>query len=88
MTKMQLLRLANEFRISYNATRQSKRKELKVIDELSLVVIFLINWDIHSNSMGFMHIGRGSGLYGISYCLWYSERLAPLRLDLYFEPFF
>jgi DNA polymerase III alpha subunit len=43
------------------------RKELKVIDELKFSGYFLINWDIiqYSNSMGFMHIGRGSGANSI-----------------------
>jgi DNA polymerase III alpha subunit len=50
------------------------------------VVIFLINWDIiqYSNSMGFMHIGRGSGANSIiSYCLGITN-ICPLELDLYF----
>jgi DNA polymerase-3 subunit alpha/error-prone DNA polymerase len=50
---------------------------------------FLINWDIiqYSNSMGFMHIGRGSGANSIiSYCLGITN-ICPLELDLYFERF-
>jgi DNA-directed DNA polymerase III PolC len=64
-------------------------KELKVIDELGFSGYFLINWDIirYSNSMGFMHIGRGSGANSIvSYCLGITE-ICPLELDLYFERF-
>jgi DNA polymerase-3 subunit alpha/error-prone DNA polymerase len=52
--------------------RARVEKELKVIDELKFSGYFLINWDIiqYSNSMGFMHIGRGSGANSIiSYCL-------------------
>jgi len=69
--------------------RERVEKELKVIDELEFSGYFLINWDIirYSNSMGFMHIGRGSGANSIvSYCLGITE-ICPLELDLYFERF-
>lgn len=64
-------------------------KELKVIDELEFSGYFLITWDIirYSNSMGFLHIGRGSGANSIvSYCLGITD-ICPLELDLYFERF-
>ena len=64
-------------------------KELKVIHELKFSGYFLITWDIitYSNSMGFMHIGRGSGANSIvSYCLGITA-ICPLELDLYFERF-
>ena len=64
-------------------------KELKVIDELNFSGYFLISWDIvrYSNSLGFMHIGRGSGANSIvSYCLGITA-ICPLDLDLYFERF-
>jgi len=64
-------------------------KELKVIDELEFSGYFLITWDIikYSNSMGFLHIGRGSGANSIvSYCLGITA-ICPLELDLYFERF-
>jgi DNA polymerase-3 subunit alpha/error-prone DNA polymerase len=74
---MQLLtRLANEglLRIygNTNVLARARVEKLKVIDELKFSGYFLINWDIiqYSNSMGFMHIGRGSGANSIiSYCL-------------------
>jgi len=73
-----------------NATaRQRIEKELKVIDELGFSGYFLITWDIirYSNSMGFMHIGRGSGANSIiAYCLGITD-ICPLELDLYFERF-
>lgn len=50
---------------------------------------FLITWDIvrYSNSMGFMHVGRGSGANSIiAYCLGITD-ICPLELDLYFERF-
>ena len=64
-------------------------KELKVIDELGFSGYFLITWDIvrYSNSMGFLHIGRGSGANSIiAYCLGITD-ICPLELDLYFERF-
>lgn len=64
-------------------------KELKVIDELGFSGYFLITWDIirYSNSLGFMHIGRGSGANSIiAYCLGITD-ICPLELDLYFERF-
>lgn len=71
------------------AARERVEKELKVIDELNFSGYFLITWDIirYSNSMGFMHIGRGSGANSIiAYCLGITD-ICPLELDLYFERF-
>lgn len=64
-------------------------KELKVIDELEFSGYFLITWDIirYSISMGFLHIGRGSGANSIvAYCLGITD-ICPIELDLYFERF-
>ena len=64
-------------------------KELKVINQLNFCANFLITWDIvrYSNSMGFMHVGRGSGANSIvSYCLGITD-ICPIELDLYFERF-
>lgn len=64
-------------------------RELRVIDELNFSAYFLITWDIvqYSNSLGFMHIGRGSGANSIiSYCLGITD-ICPIELDLYFERF-
>lgn len=73
----------------HTAARVRVEKELKVIDELGFSGYFLITWDIvrYSNSMGFMHIGRGSGANSIiAYCLGITD-ICPLELDLYFERF-
>jgi error-prone DNA polymerase len=64
-------------------------KELRVINQLNFCAYFLITWDIvqYSNSMGFMHVGRGSGANSIvSYCMGITD-ICPLELDLYFERF-
>jgi error-prone DNA polymerase len=71
------------------AAQQRVEKELKVIHELEFSGYFLITWDIirYSNSMGFLHIGRGSGANSIiAYCLGITD-ICPLELDLYFERF-
>lgn len=71
------------------AAKARVEKELKVIDELQFSGYFLITWDIirYSNSMGFLHIGRGSGANSIvSYCLGITD-ICPIELDLYFERF-
>ena len=74
----------------HNAEAKARvEKELKVIDELKFSGYFLITWDIirYSNSMGFLHIGRGSGANRIvSYCLGITD-IRPIELDLYFERF-
>ena len=73
----------------HTEARQRVEKELKVVDELGFSGYFLITWDIirYSNSLGFMHIGRGSGANSIiAYCLGITD-ICPLELDLYFERF-
>lgn len=73
----------------HSEARQRVEKELKVIDELGFSGYFLITWDIirYSASLGFMHIGRGSGANSIvAYCLGITD-ICPLELDLYFERF-
>ncbi|MBH1958723.1 MAG: DNA polymerase III subunit alpha [Flavobacteriia bacterium] len=71
------------------AAKKRVEKELKVIGDLKFSAYFLITWDIvqYSNSMGFMHVGRGSGANSIvSYCLGITD-ICPIELDLYFERF-
>lgn len=74
---------------NHSTAHQRAEKELKVIDELGFSGYFLITWDIirYSNSLGFMHIGRGSGANSIiAYCLGITD-ICPIELDLYFERF-
>ena len=81
--------LARRYGPENAAARERVKKELKVIDELGFSGYFLITWDIirYSNSMGFLHIGRGSGANSIiAYCLGITD-ICPLELDLYFERF-
>jgi len=74
---------------NHTVALQRAEKELAVIDELEFSGYFLITWDIirYSNSLEFMHIGRGSGANSIiAYCLGITD-ICPIELDLYFERF-
>jgi DNA-directed DNA polymerase III PolC len=89
LTRLAYDGLQRRYGDKHTAATLRVEKELKVIDELGFSGYFLITWDIvrYSNSMGFMHIGRGSGANSIvSYCLGITD-ICPLELDLYFERF-
>jgi DNA-directed DNA polymerase III PolC len=65
------------------------KKELKVIRQQDFCPYFLITWDIvrYAHSMGYHHVGRGSGANSIvAFCLHITD-VDPLELDLYFERF-
>ncbi|MCR9288638.1 MAG: DNA polymerase III subunit alpha [Bacteroidetes bacterium] len=65
------------------------KRELKVIYELGFCAYFLITWDIirYAQSVGYHHVGRGSGANSIvAFCLRITD-VDPLELDLYFERF-
>lgn len=81
--------LKKRYGTNHEAAQRRVEKELKVIEELGFSGYFLITWDIirYSNSLGFMHIGRGSGANSIiAYCLGITD-ICPIELDLYFERF-
>ncbi|MBD3907274.1 DNA polymerase III subunit alpha [Chryseobacterium sp. Ch-15] len=81
--------LEKKYSLYHQEARQRLEKELAVIDQLNFCGYFLITWDIiqYSNSMGFMHVGRGSGANSlVSYCIGITD-ICPLELDLYFERF-
>lgn len=89
LTTLTLQGLAKRYGKGHSQARERVEKELKVIDELRFSGYFLITWDIicYSNSLGLMHIGRGSGANSIvAYCLGITD-VCPLELDLYFERF-
>lgn len=65
------------------------QKELRVIRGQDFCSYFLITWDIvrYAHSMGYHHVGRGSGANSIvAFCLYITD-VDPLELDLYFERF-
>lgn len=74
----------------YHSRAQERvRKELKMIESLDFCAYFLITWDIvrYAESVGYHHVGRGSGANSIvAYCLGITD-VEPLELDLYFERF-
>jgi DNA polymerase III alpha subunit len=81
--------LVKRYGKDHKEAKKRVEKELKVIDDLNFSSYFLITWDIirYSNSLGFMHVGRGSGANSIvSYCLGITD-ICPIELDLYFERF-
>ncbi|MDR6460031.1 DNA polymerase-3 subunit alpha [Chryseobacterium vietnamense] len=89
LRRLAYLGLEKRYGKDHETAKERVEKELKVIDELNFCAHFLITWDIirYSNSMGFMHVGRGSGANSIvSYCLGITD-ICPLELDLYFERF-
>ncbi len=64
-------------------------RELKVIRQMGFCAYFLITWDIvrYAHSVGYFHVGRGSGANSIvAYNLDITD-VDPLELDLYFERF-
>lgn len=72
LTRLAHAGLERRYGKHHQLAKKRIEKELKVIDELNFSGYFLITWDIirYSNSMGFMHIGRGSGANSIvAYCL-------------------
>ena len=77
-----------EYEYGRSALERVKR-ELKVIRQQGFCPYFLITWDIirYAKSMGYYHVGRGSGANSIvAYCLHITD-VDPLELDLYFERF-
>ena len=65
------------------------QKELKVIDKLGFAAYFLITWDIvrYAQTVGYHHVGRGSGANSIVAFNLYITDVDPMDLDLYFERF-
>lgn len=89
LTQLAYQGLETRYGTEHHEAKARVEKELHVIDELKFSGYFLITWDIiqYSNSMEFMHVGRGSGANSIvSYCLGITD-ICPLELDLYFERF-
>jgi len=68
---------------------QRVKKELKVIEKQDFGSYFLITWDVirYAHSVGYHHVGRGSGANSIvAFCLQITD-VDPIELDLYFERF-
>ena len=73
----------------HRKARERLEKELRVIRNQDFCAYFLITWDIvrYAESMGYHHVGRGSGANSmVAYCIRLTD-VDPLELDLYFERF-
>ncbi|MEM1120405.1 MAG: DNA polymerase III subunit alpha [Bacteroidota bacterium] len=74
---------------NYKRALERIKKELRVIKEQHFCPYFLITWDIvrYAHSVGYHHVGRGSGANSlVAFCLFITD-VDPLELDLYFERF-
>ena len=88
LTKLALQGCEHRYGIHKKA-RERTLKELKVIEQMGFCAYFLITWDIvrYAHSVGYFHVGRGSGANSIvAYDLKITD-VDPLELDLYFERF-
>jgi DNA-directed DNA polymerase III PolC len=89
ISKLALAGCTRRYGASNAAAKERVAKELKTIRELDFCSYFLITWDIirYAQSVGYHHVGRGSGANSIvAYCLHITD-VDPLELDLYFERF-
>jgi len=89
LAKIALTGMFRRYGSNHEQARAKIEAELKVIKEMSFCAYFLITWDIinYSKSLGFYHVGRGSGANStIAYCLGITD-VDPIELDLYFERF-
>ena len=75
--------------VRYEAALARMERELLLIERQDFAAYFLITWDIvrYAHSMGYRHVGRGSGANSlVAYCIRVTD-VDPLELDLYFERF-
>ena len=73
----------------HRAAHERLERELAVIRQQGFCCYFLVTWDVirYARSVGYHHVGRGSGANSIvAYCMYISD-VDPLELDLYFERF-
>ena len=89
LTKLALNGCIRRYGERNNHALQRTKKELKVIDKLGFAPYFLITWDIvrYAQSVGYHHVGRGSGANSIVAFNLYITDVDPMDLDLYFERF-
>jgi DNA-directed DNA polymerase III PolC len=89
LTKLAVSGCERRYGPSNRKAMDRTHKELKVIEKMSFCAYFLITWDIvrYAHSVGYYHVGRGSGANSIvAYNLKITD-VDPLELDLYFERF-
>jgi DNA polymerase-3 subunit alpha len=89
LTKLATSGCERRYGPKHRKAQQRTHSELKVIREMGFCAYFLITWDIvrYAHSVGYFHVGRGSGANSIvAYNLDITD-VDPLELDLYFERF-
>lgn len=89
LTKLATNGCSNRYGSQHKKARERTQSELKVIREMGFCAYFLITWDIvrYAGSVGYFHVGRGSGANSIvAYNIGITD-VDPLELDLYFERF-
>ena len=89
LTKLAVTGCERRYRPGHKKAMERTLKELKVIEQMGFCAYFLITWDIvrYARSVGYFHVGRGSGANSIvAFNLGITD-VDPLELDLYFERF-
>ncbi|MBK7698993.1 MAG: DNA polymerase III subunit alpha [Saprospiraceae bacterium] len=89
LTKLAVSGCKRRFGEKHKKAMERTLRELKVIQQMGFCAYFLITWDIvrYAHSVGYFHVGRGSGANSIvAYNLNITD-VDPLELDLYFERF-
>lgn len=75
--------------VEHKKAIERMEKEMTLIEKMGFGSYFLITWDIirYAQSVGYHHVGRGSGANSlVAYCIGITD-VDPLELDLYFERF-
>jgi len=89
LTKLALSGCDRRYGPDHRKAIERTHKELRVIEQMGFCAYFLITWDIvrYAHSVGYYHVGRGSGANSIvAYNIDITD-VDPLELDLYFERF-
>lgn len=89
LTKLATTGCERRYGSSHHRAMDRTLKELRVIEKMGFCAYFLITWDIvrYARSVGYFHVGRGSGANSIvAFNLGITD-VDPLELDLYFERF-
>jgi DNA-directed DNA polymerase III PolC len=89
LTKLAVSGCRQRYSSSHKKAMERTLKELQVIERMKFCTYFLITWDIirYARTIGYHHVGRGSGANSIvAFNLGITD-VDPLELDLYFERF-
>ena len=89
LTKLAISGCERRYGPDHKKAMERTSRELKVIEKMGFCAYFLITWDIvrYAHSVGYHHVGRGSGANSIVAFNLDITDVDPLELDLYFERF-